>query len=80
MYIKKEDFGYLEGLYKVLDAARRQKFTDILLKTVSKKAGIDISRIEVVGGDIFDVRGIPQGEIVTRTMIKKAYKATKEEI
>ena len=74
MYIKKEDFGYFEGLHKSLDEARRKKFLDILLKAGSKKIGEDISKIQVVDDSIYDERGIEPGEMITRTMIKKAYK------
>jgi len=77
MYIKKEDFGYFEGLYKSLDEARRKKFLDILLKAGSKKIGEDISKIQVVDDSIYDEKGIEQGEMITRTMIKKAYKEAK---
>jgi hypothetical protein len=78
MYIKKEDFGYFEGLYKSLDEARRKKFLVILLKAGSKKIGEDISKIQVVDDSIYDERGIELGEFITRTMVKKAYKAVKE--
>ena len=78
MYIKKEDFGYFEQLHKSLDETRRKKFLEILLKPGSKKAGEDISKIQVVDDSIYDERGIEPGEFITRTMIKKAYKAVKE--
>lgn len=74
MYIKKEDFGYFEGLYKSLDETKRKRFLDILLKAGSKRIGEDISRIQVVDDSIYDERGIEPGEMITRTMIKKAYK------
>jgi hypothetical protein len=45
----------------------------------SKRAGQDISKIKIVGDEIFDVQGIEPGEFITRTMIKKAYKEAKEE-
>jgi hypothetical protein len=79
MYIKKEDFNYFEGLYKGLDEAKRKKFLEALLKAGSKRVGTDITKIQVVGDEIFDERGIEPGEFITRTMIKKAYKAAKEE-
>lgn len=79
MYIKKEDFKYFEGLYKTLDEERRKKFLDAIQKMGSKRIGIDITKIKVVGDEIFDERGIEPGEFITRTMIKKAYKAAKEE-
>ncbi len=79
MYIKKEEYGYFEGLCKGLDEGKRKRFLDILLKSAGKKAGSEISKIQVVGDEILDVRGIEEGEMITRTMIKKAYKAAKEE-
>lgn len=79
MYIKKEDFGYFEGLYKSLDEAKRKRFLELLLKEGSKRVGEDISKIQVVDDSIYDERGIEAGEFITRTMIKKAYKESKEE-
>jgi len=79
MFIKKEDYGYFEGLSRELDEMKRKRFLEILLKAAGKKAGMDISKIEVVGDEIYDVRGIEEGQMLTRTMIKKAYRAAKEE-
>ena len=79
MYIKKEDFGYLESLYKTFDDKKKKIFMAALLKATSVRSGEDvIKKIEVVGDEIFDVRGIDPKEFITRTMIKKAYKAAKE--
>jgi hypothetical protein len=78
MFIKENDFSYLEGLYKGLDEERRKKFLNILLKTGSKRSGEeDIKRIEVVDDRIFDLPAIESGEFITRTMIKKAFKEAK---
>ncbi len=79
MYIRKEDFGYFETLYKALDESKQKRFLDILQKSVSKRAGAETSKIQIVGDEIFDERGIEPGEFVTRTMIKKAYKEAKGE-
>lgn len=79
MYIKKEDFNYFEELYKSLEETKRQRFLDILLKEIGKRAGENIKKIQVVGDEIFNERGIEPHEFITRTMIKKAYKAAKEE-
>jgi len=78
MYIKKEDFSYFEGLHKSLDEEKGKRFLEILVKEAGKKAGEDVSKIKVVGDEIFDVQGIEPGEFITRTMIKKAYKEAKE--
>ncbi len=79
MYIKKEDFGYFEGLYKSLDEARRKKFLQLLLKAGSEKVGEDISKIQVIDDRTFDELGMEPSGRMTRTMIKKAYKAVKGE-
>lgn len=78
MYIKKEDFSYFDGLHKSLDEDRKRKFLDILVKQAGKRSGEDVGKIQVVGDEIFDSRGIEPLEFVTRTMIKKACKEAKE--
>lgn len=79
MYIKKEDFAYFEGLYNGLSELRRKKFLETLVKESSKKAGINISKIQIVGDEIFNEKSIEPDKIITRTAIKKAYKIAKEE-
>lgn len=78
MYIKKEDFSYFETLYKSLDEVKRKRFLEILLKAGSKRAGEDIGKIKIIGDEIFNVQGIEPVEMITRTMVKKAYKEAKE--
>lgn len=78
MYIRKEDFGCFEGLYNGLDEAGKKRFLDMIAKAGSMRSGEEISKIRVVGDEILDVRGIEPGEFITRTMIRKAYKAAKE--
>ena len=77
MYIRKEDFDYFEGLYKSLDEAKRKRFLDVLMKAGSKRAGEGTGKIQIVGDEIFDVRGAEPTEFITRTMIKKAYRDAK---
>ena len=78
MFIKKEDFGYLENLGKGLDEVAKRRFMEILRKAAANRAGEEVKKIQVVGDDIFDILAIEPGQFVTRTMIKKAYKAAKE--
>jgi hypothetical protein len=80
MYIRKNDFTYFEGLHNSLDVEKREIFMGILLKTSSKKAGEDVGKIQIIDDSIFDERGIEPHEFITRTMIKKAFKAAKEEV
>jgi hypothetical protein len=44
MFIKENDFRYLEGLYKGLDKERRKKFLNILLKAGARGPGRRTSR------------------------------------
>lgn len=77
MYIMKDDFHYLERLYRSLDEATKKKFMEALFKDAKKRAGEEVSKINVVDDSIFDSKGIEQHEIITRTMIKKAYMEAK---
>jgi hypothetical protein len=61
-----------------LDEAKRKRSLDILIKASSKRSEKDISKIKIVGDEIFDVQGTEPGEFITKTMIKKAYKKVKE--
>ncbi|MFA5073717.1 MAG: hypothetical protein WC539_07455 [Nitrospirota bacterium] len=78
MYIKKQDFDYVEKLLKELDGEKQQKFLALIQKGGSEKAGSDISQIKVIDDSRRDTQVIEATEMVTRTMIKKAYKAIKE--
>ncbi len=78
MYIKKEDFQYFEGLCKNMDETTQKKFLNALRKAGCKRIGEDITKIQVVDDDILNVQGIEANEMITRTMIKKAYKAAKD--
>ena len=78
MFVKKEDFDYLENLNKGLDEAGKKRFMDNLRKSIANRAGEEVKKIQVVGDDIFDILAVEPSQFVTRTMIKKAYKAVKE--
>lgn len=79
MYMKKEDFTYFDSLYRGLDEEKRKNFSEALLKSGKDRIGEDISKIQILDSEILNAQGIEQKEIITRTMIKKAYKAAKEE-
>jgi hypothetical protein len=79
MYIKKSDYRYFETLYNNLDKRRQRQFVKILQETAGEKAGEDIEVIRVVDDEGLDPEEFPADEFITRTMIKKAYKAAKEE-
>ena len=78
MFIRENDFRYLEGLYKGLDEERQKRLLKILLKAGSRRSGEeDIKKIEVVDDEIFALRAIDPAQFITRTMIKKAFKEAK---
>jgi CMP-2-keto-3-deoxyoctulosonic acid synthetase len=77
MYIKKEDFQYFEGLCKNMGEPTQKEFLNALHKAGCKRIGEDITKIQVVDDAILNVQGIEPNEMITRTMIKKAYKAAK---
>ena len=78
MYIKKEDFQYFEGLCKNMDETMEKKFLNALHKAGCKRIGEDVAKIQVVDDDILNEQGIEPKEMITRTMIQKAYKTVKE--
>jgi hypothetical protein len=78
MYIKKEDHIYFTGLFNSLDEKGQQKLLSNLQKAGGERSGSDVSKIKIFDDSIHDVQAIDPSEIITRTMIKKAYKATKE--
>lgn len=79
MFIKKEDFKYLETLCQGLDGEKRKIFLKLLAQAASVRAGEDLlGKIKVVGDEIIGERGTEPSEWITRTMIKKAYKEVKQ--
>jgi hypothetical protein len=75
MYIKQEDFNYMEGLYRTLEGENRKRFLDLIIKHQTGKAGEFADKVKVVSDDIFDKQAIDPKEFITRTAIKKAYKS-----
>jgi hypothetical protein len=80
MYIKREDFNYSEGFGKNHEEVKRKRLAVNPATVYREEEGADVSKILIIGDEIFDAKGIDHGEIVTRTVIKKAYKTKKEEI
>ena len=77
-YIKKEDYLYFETLLNTLDETRKQKFINLVTKGGCERTGIDIKKIKVVDDSIYNVQAIQPDEMITRTLIKKAFKQAKE--
>ena len=79
MFIKKEDFKYLEVLSQGLDVDTKKRFLKLLVQAASVKVGEDLlGKIKVVGDEIIGERVTEPSEWVTITMIKKAYKEAKQ--
>jgi len=76
VFIKREDYAYLEGLYRTLAPAQQEQFmTSLLGKDKTGELG---ERVRIVGDEIYGEQGVDQKDWVTRTMIKKAYKDAKQ--
>jgi hypothetical protein len=78
MYLKKEDHAYFMGLFNGLSEKGQQKLLETLRMASGERSGADISKIKVIDDAIYDVQAIDPSELITRTMVKKAYKAAKE--
>lgn len=76
MFIKREDYAYLEGLYRTLTPAQQERFMTSLLG--KGRTGELADRVRIVGDEIYGERGVDQKDWVTRTMIKKAYRDAKQ--
>ena len=75
MFIKREDYQYLEGLCKTLSATQQERLMSALLG--KDRGGTLGERVRIVGEEIYDSQGVEQKDWITRTMIKKAFKDAK---
>lgn len=75
MFIKREDYQYLDGLCKSLSSAQQERLMTALLG--KDRVGSLAERVRIVGEEIYDTQGVDQKDWVTRTMIKKAFKDAK---
>ena len=78
MLILRKDFNYLESLYMKLDHATRQRFLHLLVTFVAKRTGWMILSFEVIGEEILRNRVIDRSLLINKTVIRKAYRASKE--
>lgn len=78
MYIRLEDFNYFEQLLNGLGEAEQKQFLALLKQAGRDRAGTDITKIRIVDDRILDKQAIEPQEMITRTMIRKAFKAVKE--
>lgn len=77
MYILRDDYGYLEQLFTTLEETGKLKFLELIMKDGSDKAKLDISTIQVIDKVMLQEWLISPHELLTRSMIRKAYKAAK---
>jgi hypothetical protein len=75
MYITREDFRYFERLHTDLKDLRGRNFLNILLKSGGREN--HRNQFCIVEDDILDQRGIEPQELITRRMIKEAYREAK---
>lgn len=75
MYIKEQDFHYLEKLCESLKDSERKLFLDSLLKASTGSTARPLEKINIVNEELLNTRAIDSSEYVTRTAIKKAYRA-----
>lgn len=78
MLILKKDFTYLERLYLKQDSATRRRFLDRLVNFVAKRTGCMILSFEVIGEEMLRNKVTDQTLIINKTIIRKAYRASKE--
>lgn len=76
MLIKREDYTYLDGLYRTLTLPQQERFMTTLLG--KGRTGELSERVRIVGDEIYGEQGVDPKDWVTRTMIKKAYKEAKQ--
>jgi hypothetical protein len=76
MFITREDYRYLEGLFESLSPVQREHLMSRLLGKNASGSGL-AGRVRIVGDEIYDEQGVDAKDWITRTMIKKAYKEAK---
>jgi hypothetical protein len=79
MYIKEQDYRYFENLSKEFDEKKKEKFMKLIREVAKKKTGKDVEKIKIIDDKFLMAQSIEDNEILTKTMIKKAYKLLKEE-
>ncbi len=77
MYIRRQDLDYFDRLFSSLDAEEKKLFLDLLRKAGSEKSGVEISKIRIIYDPMLKSPPVEQSEIMTRAMIKKAYREIK---
>jgi len=77
--ISKKDYYYFKVLYGSFDQTNRQKFLEALRNIGNKKAGTEISKIQIIDDTMLDQSAISPNKMITRGMIRIAYKTIKEE-
>ena len=80
MYIRRKDLGYFYSLLRTLDEEKKKRLAEILRKDCEKRSGKEeISEVIAVDERTIELEEIEPEELLTRTMIKKALKAVRDE-
>ncbi|MFA5073081.1 MAG: hypothetical protein WC539_04205 [Nitrospirota bacterium] len=78
--IKGTDYSYFEELVRRLDGLRQVKLLKAVRKMAGEKAVDKNQKIQIIPDDVYlGQLAVPENKFISRTMIKKAYKAVKEE-
>lgn len=80
MFIRKKDLSYFYSLLNCLDKTTKRRFVEILQKECCRRSGeTEISEIEAIEDDALEEQEIDTTQLLTRTLIKKALRAAKNE-
>lgn len=76
MYIRAEEFKFLQRLYKRLDEEGRRRFLKTLLEAGGKGPGEgNTLKLQLILGErLWEEEKIDPNEVITRTMIRQAYR------
>jgi predicted phosphatase len=80
MYIRKKDLEYFYHLIETLDEDKKKRLAEILRKDCEKRSGKkEVAEVVAVDDRTIELEEIEPEELLTRTMIKKALKAVRDE-
>ncbi len=81
MYIRRKDLEYFYSLLRSLDEEKKKRLAEILRKDCEKRSGKEeISEVIAVDERTIELEEIEPEELLTRTLIKKALKAVRDEM
>ena len=79
MIIKIDVWHYLHGFYERLDEEGKKKFLLNLLKSEKRRRKDDLQISLIIGENLWREAVANQEEVITKEMIRKAYRKTRKE-